>query len=267
VDYEETFSYDGLGRMLTAEKTADTVRVSLSTFEYNDFGLVSDANEVIGTATGVLMDWDYDQAGFLTDIGYPGSDSVDIAREALGRISSVSVNASTMATYQYAGAKVVERRYSDPNVYYRPEYNSLGQMTRCYYYKGSDSVLDLAYTYDNNGNITRQKFAHRGLEPSSHYSYDDLDRLTLANYLLCDVTNECATINSVSVTYDAAGNMTADHRGYSYAYDYENRLVKITEGPATIAEFTYDALGRRIQAVANSTTTRYYYGGWHRFTQ
>ena len=23
-----------------------------------------------------------------------------------------------MATYQYAGAKVVERRYSDPNVYY-----------------------------------------------------------------------------------------------------------------------------------------------------
>jgi len=513
VDYEETFSYDGLGRMLTAEKTADTVRVSLSTFEYNDFGLVSDANEVIGTATGVLMDWDYDQAGFLTDIGYPGSDSVDIAREALGRISSVSVNSSTMATYQYAGAKVVERRYSDPNVYYRPEYNSLGQMTRCYYYKGSDSVLDLAYTYDDNGNITRQKFSHRGLEPSSHYSYDDLDRLTLANYLLCDatnepnmeghwkfdetsgttaddassnnrdgtlssspawstglinnalhfdgtddyveisgykgiggsnertvsawikpdavhtgvilswgeaapatgemwsfnvqewywaydggtqvgvcggnvigrtnasdgswrhvaavlpdgednaedivlyvdgeeetpggstactidtdnvsgcdlligisdwtgheapydgliddvrlystdlsaaqiaslaayhrqgftydklgnrltlaeprddatttytydnVTNELATINSVSVTYDAAGNMTADHRGYTYAYDYENRLVKITEGPATIAEFTYDALGRRIVKVDNiaSETTRYYY--------
>jgi len=110
--------------------------------------------------------------------------------EALGRVSSVSVNSSIMATYQYAGAKVVERRYSDPNVYYRPEYNSLGQMTRCYYYKGSDSVLDLAYTYDDNGNITRQKFSHRGLEPSSHYSYDDLDRLTLANYLLCDATNE-----------------------------------------------------------------------------
>jgi len=102
------------------------------------------------------------------------------------------------------------------------------------------------------------------------FTYDKLgNRLTLSEprddatttYTYDNVTNELATINSVSVTYDAAGNQTADHRGYTYAYDYENRLIEITEGETTIAEFTYDALGRRIVKVDSiaSETTRYHY--------
>ncbi len=60
-----------------------------------------------------------------------------------------------------------------------------------------------------------------------------------------------------------------DHRGYTYHYDYENRLVDIrkTNDTITVAEFEYDALGRRIEMVAYnnsvnpvaSVTTRYYY--------
>ena len=73
------------------------------------------------------------------------------------------------------------------------------------------------------------------------------------------------------VTHDAAGNLTSDHRGYSYGYDNESRLVLVYEdddasgdysaGDTDIAMFTYDALGRRIEmvdAVAGSTM-RYYY--------
>ncbi|AQT67129.1 Cell wall-associated polypeptide CWBP200 [Anaerohalosphaera lusitana] len=61
--------------------------------------------------------------------------------------------------------------------------------------------------------------------------------------------NEYASIDSVSLTYDNAGNMTADHRGFEYEYDYENRLVKVTNPgqSVTVAEFDYDALGRRIR--------------------
>ena len=47
--------------------------------------------------------------------------------------------------------------------------------------------------------------------------------------------------------YDDAGNTTVDPKGYEYSYDYENRLIKITKGEDDIAEYTYDALGRRIQ--------------------
>jgi len=67
--------------------------------------------------------------------------------------------------------------------------------------------------------------------------------------------------NFGNLSYDAAGNLTQDQRGYEYEYDYENRIVKITKGTQTKAEFAYDALGRRIRKIdsAASETTLYYH--------
>ena len=60
--------------------------------------------------------------------------------------------------------------------------------------------------------------------------------------------------------------MTKDPNDYEYEYDYENRLIKITKnsGVTAVAEFEYDALGRRIEVYDNiaDETTRYYYDGW-----
>ncbi len=75
------------------------------------------------------------------------------------------------------------------------------------------------------------------------------------------------TNETFDLAHDDAGNLTVDHRGYHYDYDYENRLQRIyaidvngsTEN--NIARYTYDALGRRIEledAVASTTTTYYY---------
>jgi len=65
------------------------------------------------------------------------------------------------------------------------------------------------------------------------------------------------------LSYDAAGSLTKGHRGYEYEYDYENRIVKITKDPndTVVAEYAYDALGRRIEKkdVDANETTRYYY--------
>ncbi len=45
-----------------------------------------------------------------------------------------------------------------------------------------------------------------------------------------------------------------------YQYDYENRITKIKKPGAAKAEFSYDALGRRIKKVDSiaGTTTIYY---------
>ena len=62
---------------------------------------------------------------------------------------------------------------------------------------------------------------------------------------------------------DAAGNLTTDRQGYTYEYDYENRITKILKaGPVTVAEYSYDALGRRVEkkdSVTSTNTRRYYY--------
>ena len=58
--------------------------------------------------------------------------------------------------------------------------------------------------------------------------------------------------------YDDNGNMTRDHRGVCFGYDYRSRLTSVTDGSSS-AQYSYDSLGRRIKKVAAGTTIYYYY--------
>ena len=93
------------------------------------------------------------------------------------------------------------------------------------------------------------------------------------NYVVNNITNYYTSIDGNSIGYDDAGNMTADKDGYKYYYDYENRLVKVTKssGPeVTVAEYAYDALGRRIRkidSIGSETTLYYYNNNWQVVTE
>lgn len=84
---------------------------------------------------------------------------------------------------------------------------------------------------------------------------------------LSNAVNELTKIDSTELLYDDAGNLTKDTNGYTYRYDYENRLtlVKKTNDSVDVAKFDYDALGRRIlkiDYIADSDQeTHYYYNG------
>ena len=56
------------------------------------------------------------------------------------------------------------------------------------------------------------------------------------NYLVDNLTNRYNTIGDANLSYDSAGNLTADKDGYEYQYDYENRIVKITKDGNDIDE-------------------------------
>ena len=66
------------------------------------------------------------------------------------------------------------------------------------------------------------------------------------------------SIDSNTLEYDAAGNLTKDANSYEFEYDYENRVVKVTKDANDIAEFAYDCLGRRIRKIdsVDSNNTR-----------
>ncbi len=70
-------------------------------------------------------------------------------------------------------------------------------------------------------------------------------------------------MRKAQIRYDKAGKLVEGSKGCKYEYDYENRLTKITRGTSTnIAEYTYDALGRRIEKkdlIDANNTRRYYY--------
>ena len=63
--------------------------------------------------------------------------------------------------------------------------------------------------------------------------------------------------------------MTVDKDGYQYSYDYENRLIEVLDPcDNSVAEYDYDALGRKIEkydAAAAETTYYYYNPDWQVF--
>jgi YD repeat-containing protein len=69
--------------------------------------------------------------------------------------------------------------------------------------------------------------------------------------------------SNFTYTYDENGNLTsktskANGEVTTYAYDAENQLIRV-DRPGIVAEYRYDALGRRIAKVVNGVSTRFIY--------
>jgi RHS repeat-associated protein len=71
-----------------------------------------------------------------------------------------------------------------------------------------------------------------------------------------------ASGSGVSYTYDANGNLETKSEGgdnWTYEWNAENQLTRVTKNSAEAARFSYDPLGRRVEKVAGGVTTTYTY--------
>jgi RHS repeat-associated protein len=117
------------------------------------------------------------------------------------------------------------------------------------------------------------------LDEGEVFGMDDLGNRTTVNlrsgldqvYMAStpNLTNRYTTIDSQPLAYDEAGNLTQDHDGYHYVYDYENRVARIYkmdgQTEVGVAQYVYDALGRRIgkwDAMAGKATYYFYNDKW-----
>ena len=193
--------------------------ISETEFAYNGIGRITDANEMLFGGTKRQMDYTYDQAGFLTSTKYPNATTtVNITPDWQGRIDTVRLG-STLAVYKYIGSRVAERNYPymNPDVTYRAAYDNLGRITSGRTFQSSTDIVKFDYQYDpNTNNITKQTYDHRTSDPAVDFTYDNLDRLTMAEYGIQD-NNEVFTI-------DALGNSTNVnlHSGSDESYSVDN---------------------------------------------
>jgi RHS repeat-associated protein len=70
--------------------------------------------------------------------------------------------------------------------------------------------------------------------------------------------NRIATLNGITYTYDASGNLISDGM-HSYQYDAEGRLASVDNG--ITAANTYDSANRRVKKVAGGIITHYIWEG------
>jgi RHS repeat-associated protein len=176
-------------------------------------------------------------------------------------------------------------------------YDGVGNRTAAYGQGNPQPAhdVDIDYAYDDLHRLTSATYDATDAETfymdlvSNRTRYtDDRDGDDILYYRdneRNNAANEYLWIDNTAIEHDAAGNLRKDDLGYRYSYDFENRLVKVEHatsagpgggafGPSappplwrTVAEFAYDALGRRIRATyydnpgVVSQDVLYYYDG------
>jgi YD repeat-containing protein len=272
-------TYDGSGRVATLVQTAASGVTRTTTLAY------SAGYTTVTDPTGQVTRLDYDGSNRLTKITAPpaftgaAAQIVQYAYNANGDMTSVTDAMSKVTTYTYDASgnvltvtdplgAVVTRTYNAHNQLLSETAtgsnsgSASGQHTTRYIY---DSADRLRWVISPQGRVTQFYYNSYGqlvnsyAYPSALYNTAPLAPTALisetdvVNWITA--TNDLASIQVTSRTYDARGNLTIEHdagnygdaNGYTetrYVYDQAGQLLsRMLVGGAT-ETFVYDGLGR-----------------------
>ena len=175
---QETFTYDGLGRILTA-----TYPGGSASYDYDKLGPLRSAvfTESAGSKTvryGMRSD------GKRTSVDYPSGTTVTEQRDAHGRLEAVLASSGGAVIDQttYAGADIAGMRsYGGGIVVERNEYDDRKRLLARRYENATGQVLaEERVVYDDGDNVVARQFLHRGGR-ADFFGYDRDDRLTRAD--------------------------------------------------------------------------------------
>jgi RHS repeat-associated protein len=265
-----TYGYDVLSRLTTATNPTGTITIA-----YDNRSRVSSVTDVFGQ----VVSYAYDANSNRTQLSLNGATNATYQYDLLNRLSQLTDNASLAFTFAYdAVNKLISR--SAPNATQMTEqYDGLDRLTRLKYQQGATTLADYQYQFNSVNNIT-QIIDGAG---THNYVYDALDRLMAAthpnqaneNYTFEDVGNRTAShqglsysyqpfnrllaANGSTFSYDANGNLISksDATGnWIYTWDHENRLKQAALSGGVAVNYTYDALGRRVQRSSSSGSVK-----------
>jgi YD repeat-containing protein len=278
----------GIGRLTGVTETAADGATVLQTtqYAYDIHGRLIQENRGLAGQNFVTA-YAYDAAtGHLTGMTYPSGRTLAYSYDAVGRISQISSTApaaqggqtqtlvSSIAYQPFGGVKSytlgnnqqVTRSYDQDG---RVSGYNLGAAQYAIGYDPASRIVSLL----NTGNV----------QISNSYSYDDLDRLTLAslpgstsfnyaydltgnrtsktfggggadNYTISAASNRIAQITGNvgrSFGYDANGSTTADGNN-TYAYDARGRMWQ-SQGAGGTVTYQVGANGQRVRKTSGLT--------------
>ncbi|HEX7965807.1 MAG TPA: RHS repeat-associated core domain-containing protein [Gammaproteobacteria bacterium] len=245
-----TYTYDSLNR-LTSISYPDTSKNVTYTYDSGTYGKghltgIADAS---GTTTYTYDAWTnltqkvvveggqtftvgygYDLANRLASITYPSGMVVSYTRDSTGRITTVTGNSNTVASY----------------ITYKP----FGPVSGLTYGNG----LVETRTYDLDYRMTGISIPSiQGLT----FGYNANDDIT-------SITDSITTTNSQTLGYDSLNQLTSAVSGtggygsLTYSYDADGNRTSLINGAGTAA-YTIDTLSNQLQSISGATTASYSY--------
>lgn len=269
-DIAYNFSYDGAGRMTSStdsngrylQYSYDTTGKKTKTI-YPEGSVVSYAYDKasrlasITNGGGRTYDYSYDKLGRRSKLTYPNGATANYGYDTAGRLTNLvhkQSNGKIIASFAYTHDKVGNRlAKTEPDNKINYAYDAIYRLLKAqpnrhkkaetYSYDpvgnrltGPDQHTDYSYgagnellkkehtdfSYDNNGNMVAKGRHNRndGEHEGEHHDHGKDD--------------------------DHHDNGHRDGNGWSYSYNFENRLIKAEDKHTTVT-FKYDPLGRRIE--------------------
>jgi RHS repeat-associated protein len=275
-----TFTYDSMGRTLTAANQTDTL-----TWTYDLVGqLLSEASAKNAT----VVAYDHDAGGNLQRLTLNDAIAIAYAYDDDSRLTSITRNANVF-TFGYDASHQRTSLVFPNGVSTTHAYDALGRLTSLAAVSGTTTVTSFGYTHDDADNRLRKTTASH----SEDYTYDPLNRLrqVLSNaipnesYTYDGVGNRLTSLTAPGWAYDER-NRLLSQGSTTYGYDANGNLIQKTEGGVTstyewdaedrlkwvcnsapcpqssaVASFKYDALGRRVEKVVGAATHAFAYDG------
>jgi RHS repeat-associated protein len=275
-----------------------SVGSSVSTYAYTAYdamGRVSSSQQSTGGQTFPAMSYSYDLMGNMTSQTYPTGRVITQNYDNTGQLIRLGGQKTGEASKTYANSfsytahGAIERMRLGNGRWEHSVFNARLQPTEIGLGTSAidSSLLKLSYDYgtqNNNGNLRTQAIVSPGLSLSQSYTYDEVNRLTVAQEQggsswkqtftydrygnrRFDETNTSVSVLGANPTisqttnrldgyvYDPAGDMTQDAQNHTYTYNGENKLAQY-DGQSS---YSYDGDGRRVMKVVGAVTTFYVY--------
>jgi RHS repeat-associated protein len=242
----ETSYSDGKTPTATYEYNADGDRTKMTDgtgetiYTYDQLGRLTESKDGHGDTVG----YEYDLANDQTKITYPNGKTVTRAYDKDGRVQSVTdwLEHTTKFAYDPDSDLASATFPANEDTY---AYNDADYMSEAKMKKGTETLASLAYTRNEDAQIT--KTTSKGLpgEEKPAFTYDENSRLTKGA--------------GTAYAYDAANNPTTIGSD-TYSYDNADELEKAVLKKATTATYTYNEVGQRTKTTpATGPATSYGY--------
>jgi RHS repeat-associated protein len=209
-----------------------------TTYHHDQLDRLTETTDGHGDSVG----YEYNLANEQTTITYPGGKTVTQTYDNDGRLHSIEDWLANTTTFAYdPDSDLIATTFPDATGDTdTSDYNDAGEVEGIEMKKGAEQLASLAYSRDDDGQITST--ASKGLpgEDSINDSYDEDNRLTKAG--------------PTSDEYDAAGNPTKLGSSTN-AYDEADELES-----STGASYTYNEMGQRTKTMPTTgAATSYSY--------